>query len=52
MSFARIETNKAPEAAPLELIFATGERLRVAKGADAATLVPQQASNKRGISAV
>ena len=39
VSFARIETKPAPDgAAPLELIFATGERLRVAKGADAGLL--------------
>jgi hypothetical protein len=40
VSFARIETKAAPDwcASPLELIFATGERLRVGKGADAATL--------------
>ena len=37
VSFARIETKPAPDCtAPLELIFVTGERLRVAKGADAA----------------
>jgi len=39
VSFARIETKLATEyVAPLELIFAGGERLRIAKGADAATL--------------
>jgi hypothetical protein len=39
ISFARIETKPAPDSvAPLELIFATGERLRVAKGADAGLL--------------
>jgi hypothetical protein len=37
--FALIETKPAPEcAAPLELIFAGGERLRISRGADAATL--------------
>ena len=39
VSFARIETKPTTDcAAPLELIFATGECLRIAKGADAATL--------------
>jgi hypothetical protein len=39
VSFARIETKPATEwAAPLELIFTTGEYLRIARGADAATL--------------
>jgi hypothetical protein len=39
VSFARIETKPTIDCtAPLELIFATGERLRIGKGADAATL--------------
>lgn len=39
VSFARIETRQATEcAAPLELIFTTGERLRIAKDADASLL--------------
>ena len=37
--FALVETKPAPEsAAPLELIFASGERLRISRGVDAATL--------------
>lgn len=37
--FARIETKPAPDAAaPLELIFVRGERLRISRGADAVTL--------------
>ena len=38
--FALIETKPAPDcaAAPLELVFASGERLRICRGADAATL--------------
>ena len=36
VSFARIETKPATESeSVLELIFATGERLRIGKGADA-----------------
>lgn len=39
VSFARIETKAAPDCtAPLELIFVTGERLRVSNGADSALL--------------
>lgn len=39
--FALVKTKAAPAAAdapPLELVFATGERLRIGKGIDAATL--------------
>jgi hypothetical protein len=37
--FALIETKPAPDCvAPLELIFASGERLRIWRGADGATL--------------
>ena len=37
--FALVETKPAPDcAAPLELIFAGGERLRICRGVDAATL--------------
>ena len=37
--FALVETKPAPDfAAPLELIFASGERLRIWRGVDAATL--------------
>jgi hypothetical protein len=37
--FALIETKPAPDcAAPLELIFTSGERLRISRGVDAATL--------------
>lgn len=37
--FALVETKPAPDgAAPLELIFTGGERLRISRGADAATL--------------
>ena len=37
--FALVETKPAPDcAAPLELIFAGGERLRISRGFDAATL--------------
>lgn len=39
VSFARIETKPATECGvPLELIFATGERLRIARDADGALL--------------
>lgn len=39
VNFARIETKPAPAcAAPLELIFTTGERLRVTNEADAGLL--------------
>ena len=37
--FALIETKPAPDlAAPLELVFTSGERLRISRGADAAIL--------------
>jgi hypothetical protein len=37
--FALVETKPAPEcAAPLELVFACGERLRISRGVDAAVL--------------
>ena len=37
--FALVETRPAPDcAAPLELIFTSGERLRISRGVDAATL--------------
>ena len=37
--FALVETKPAPDyAAPLELIFASGERLRISRGVDAAAL--------------
>jgi hypothetical protein len=37
--FALIETKPAPDcAAPLELIFTSGERLRISPGVDAGTL--------------
>jgi hypothetical protein len=37
--FALVETKAAPDrAAPLELVFSSGERLRICRGADAATL--------------
>ena len=37
--FALVETEPATDcAAPLELIFASGERLRISRGVDAATL--------------
>ena len=37
--FALVETKPAQDcAAPLELIFTSGERLRISRGADAATL--------------
>lgn len=37
--FALIEPKPAPDsAAPLELVFARGERLRISRGVDAATL--------------
>lgn len=37
--FALVETTPAPDcAAPLELVFASGERLRILRGVDAATL--------------
>ena len=39
VGFALIETKPVPDcAAPLELIFPGGERLRISRGADAATL--------------
>ena len=39
VSFARIETKPASDCtAPLELIFVTGERLRISKDADSALL--------------
>jgi hypothetical protein len=39
VDFARIETRPAASGeSPLELVFVTGERLRIGKGVDTATL--------------